>query len=364
MSKCPELPQTAPPSAAGGAARLLSGAWAATTQRRELFRSEDRDCAQAMVARVFRPHQLEPGSARAPLAARMEYLGAGQMGLSHLSYGAAVDILPGPLERFYLLQIPLRGEARLRYGGEQVFAHRASATLLSPTPDLAMHWGPDNTQLILRIEADVVQRFVGAWCGDTTLRAPTFSPQVSLDTHPALLDLLLCLIDVAERASTAGPDQTHVLPLMNLQYRMLATLLSSIPHDLQAQLNGSGPPITPRCVRAVEEYMVAHCGEPLSPETLAQVAGVSVRSLFQGFQRYRGISPMRLLRELRLHGAHDELLRGTPGLRVTDVALRWGFVHLGRFSQEYQQAFGETPRQTLQGHQVHALPGKPLRARR
>ena len=56
---------------------------------------------------------------------------------------------------------------------------------------------------------------------------------------------------------------------------------------------------------------------------------------------------MALLRELRLQRAHDELLSAGPGAQVTDIALRWGFCHLGRFSQSYLQAFGESPRQTL-----------------
>jgi 3-polyprenyl-4-hydroxybenzoate decarboxylase len=32
---------------------------------------------------------------------------------------------------------------------------------------------------------------------------------------------------------------------------------------------------------------------------------------------------------------------------VTAVAGRWGFVHLGRFTQQYRQLFGEAPSQTL-----------------
>jgi transcriptional regulator GlxA family with amidase domain len=31
---------------------------------------------------------------------------------------------------------------------------------------------------------------------------------------------------------------------------------------------------------------------------------------------------------------------------VTEVALSWGFSHMGRFSQEYRKAFGERPIET------------------
>jgi AraC-like DNA-binding protein len=32
---------------------------------------------------------------------------------------------------------------------------------------------------------------------------------------------------------------------------------------------------------------------------------------------------------------------------VTDIALRWGFNHLGRFSQLYRERYGEKPLATL-----------------
>lgn len=338
----------------GGAAAQLARAWRQSRHRRVLFSSDDRDCAQALVSRMFRAHRLDPRCPRAPLAARMEVLGAGLTSLSSLAYGSAVDIVPGPLERFYLLQLPLAGAARVRCGEQSLDATPHQATLLSPAPDLAMHWAAGNEQLILRIEAEAMQRFVGAWCGDAQLPAPTFAPAVALDAQPALLDTLLLLIDVADRANAlpspgegASAGHPHALPLVNLHYRLMATLLTQVPHDLHDRLGDRCPPVTPRSVRQVEEFMVAHCGEPLTPEGLAHVAGVSLRSLFLGFQRYRGVSPMRLLREMRLHRAHEALLQAERGTRVTDVALRWGFSHLGRFGGDYTRVFGETPRQTL-----------------
>ena len=46
--------------------------------------------------------------------------------------------------------------------------------------------------------------------------------------------------------------------------------------------------------------------------------------------------------------ARDELLISRPeDTRVTDIAMRWGFQHLGRFCQIYKRRFGETPTATL-----------------
>jgi transcriptional regulator GlxA family with amidase domain len=61
-----------------------------------------------------------------------------------------------------------------------------------------------------------------------------------------------------------------------------------------------------------------------------------------------GTSPMAYLRELRLQAVHDELAIAEPGsIRVTEVAARWGFVHLGRFAATYRRQFAELPSDTL-----------------
>jgi AraC-like DNA-binding protein len=341
---------------AGKAARLLDAAWASASCRQALLASSDRDQAQHVVGRVFRPHRLVPALAATPMAARMNHLGAGLLGLSDLEYGRAVDILPGPLESFYLLQIPVAGSAQITCGGESFESDATCASLLSPAPDLRMHWRAGNRQLILRIEAAAMQRFVDCWCGEAAVPLPGFAPKLQLDSQPALVDLLLSLIAIAERQSVArsDADARHVtdavpwpISTAQLHYRLMATLLASQPHDASAHLAAIGLPVAPRCVRQAEDYLEAHCAEAITPEALAAATGVSVRSLFLGFQRFRGVSPMRWLRELRMHRARQELLGSGPGAHVTDVALRWGFYHLGRFAQEYRAAYGETPAQTL-----------------
>jgi len=68
-----------------------------------------------------------------------------------------------------------------------------------------------------------------------------------------------------------------------------------------------------------------------------------------------------MLRDISFERARSELLRGSPGARVMDIALRSGFPHYGRFSVEYRRRYGETPSQTLKrqavfGAAVAAMP--------
>jgi transcriptional regulator GlxA family with amidase domain len=81
---------------------------------------------------------------------------------------------------------------------------------------------------------------------------------------------------------------------------------------------------------------------------MAEYAGVSSRSLFTGFRRYRNTSPMTYLKEIRLRRVNEELQRLSSGSdTVTAVAFRWGFSHLGHFTTDYKRRFGESPSETL-----------------
>ncbi|MBA8989665.1 AraC-like DNA-binding protein [Curtobacterium pusillum] len=101
-------------------------------------------------------------------------------------------------------------------------------------------------------------------------------------------------------------------------------------------------------VRTAVEHIHAHAHEPLTVSDVARVADLSVRGLQEAFQRTLDRSPMQYLREVRLRRAHEDLLHAQPGqVSVADVAARWGFTHMGRFSGEYLRRFGEYPKVTL-----------------
>lgn len=97
----------------------------------------------------------------------------------------------------------------------------------------------------------------------------------------------------------------------------------------------------------VLSHLQTHADEPLTPEDLARVGCMSVRTLHATFQQELGMSPMAYLRRVRLDHVHAELLRSPPAsTRISDVAVRWGFFHPSRFARQYHERFGELPSQT------------------
>lgn len=114
----------------------------------------------------------------------------------------------------------------------------------------------------------------------------------------------------------------------------------------------SYPPIDVRRVvsQSVSRALRAMRAEParaFSLNDLAVIAGISARSLQRQFQASLGQTPIEALRAIRLERARRDLLLAARGRTISDVALRCGFSHLGRFSVDYRRHYGETPSQTL-----------------
>jgi AraC family transcriptional regulator, ethanolamine operon transcriptional activator len=86
--------------------------------------------------------------------------------------------------------------------------------------------------------------------------------------------------------------------------------------------------------------------EPVGIAELCRHVGCSRRTLQYCFHSAYGVSPLAYMRALRFNGARRALRQGPPEQTVQDVAARWGFWHLSRFSDGYRQRFGELPSAT------------------
>jgi AraC-like DNA-binding protein len=147
--------------------------------------------------------------------------------------------------------------------------------------------------------------------------------------------------------SLSVDEEVPALLVAQFESILVDTLLACQPHTYSAELCGDQRTITPSFVKRVERYIEEHAHEPISIVEMSEFAGVSSRSLFTGFRRYRNTSPMLYLKEVRLRRVHEELLQSSGAVTVTTVAFRWGFNHLGHFTTDYKRRFGESPSQTL-----------------
>ncbi|MGO8915678.1 MAG: helix-turn-helix domain-containing protein [Stellaceae bacterium] len=103
----------------------------------------------------------------------------------------------------------------------------------------------------------------------------------------------------------------------------------------------------PRDVKKALELLGADPAREGGIDDLAVACGVGRRTLEKHFRRFLHRTPVEARRNLRLERARRDLLRALPGAEVTEIALRCGFNHLGRFAALYSARYGESPSATL-----------------
>ena len=101
-------------------------------------------------------------------------------------------------------------------------------------------------------------------------------------------------------------------------------------------------------VSRVEEFIYSNLSNPITREQLARVSATSIRTISRGFVKKHGIPPMAFIKARRMDAAYLDLLGAEPDTTtVTQVAINYGFAHVGKFAIEYRKTFGESPSASL-----------------
>ena len=123
---------------------------------------------------------------------------------------------------------------------------------------------------------------------------------------------------------------------------VIRTVLDGVPHNYSVMLDATAASGPPDAVRRAMAFMRGNLLQPMTATEIARASGCSARALAASFREHRGQTVMAALRDLRLDAARDAIARGDPALRMRDVAMRFGFSNLGRFSRQYRERFGGT----------------------
>ena len=101
-------------------------------------------------------------------------------------------------------------------------------------------------------------------------------------------------------------------------------------------------------MRRAEEFLREHMDAPYRSRGLCSATRMSERSIEMLFKQAYGISPRTWSQIARLNATRQDLLESdVEDVRVSEVAVRRGFFHFGRFSAAYRNLFGELPSATV-----------------
>ncbi|HCN70954.1 MAG TPA: transcriptional regulator [Pusillimonas sp.] len=313
-----------------------------------LFHSCDLDETRDTVGRIFKPHELSVRGTRQKLDAEMDHISLGGASINRLRYGANVTIEPESLDNFLLVQMPMAGRADIRCGNEKILSTPNMASVLTPSLPVHMQWQGVCDQVIVKIERVVLESSCAAALGHPISRPIEFHLGMNLTRGGGLAwQELIAFLTTSQFINGAGQQN---LVTSQLEQLLATTLLARQPHNYTKALSNPAPTPDIPYIRRAEEYILMHCHEPITMQDLARHAHISTRSLYKGFQEYKGISPMGFVRRIRLQKVRETLLQARHAgqhVSVTQVALNWGFGHLGHFTRAYRKQFNELPSQTL-----------------
>ncbi len=130
--------------------------------------------------------------------------------------------------------------------------------------------------------------------------------------------------------------------------RLRARLINAL------SLHASGSPIPPPSTQRIDprlqrvaDFIEQQQRWEYEPEQLCELAGMSLRALYYGFERTFGTTPYRFHRNCKLARVRLALLCDVPQQNpVAWHATNEGFFHLGRFATQYRNLFGELPSAT------------------
>ncbi|HJV27907.1 MAG TPA: AraC family transcriptional regulator [Aromatoleum sp.] len=299
------------------------------------------------MSRVFCPHELEPLDTRQPLHTVHNLVKLGETALNYLTYGSDVMILPGSLDRFYLVQLPLTGSALVTSGNESVESNPCSAVILNPDERIRMRWSGESGQLLLWIPRRSIERRLTEILGEAPKQPLRFD--VELRQSAGMTSAWCTMLkDLARNIDENGIDWLRFRPAVSsLEDCLIRGLIYQQPHNYSERLLKPALPAHSRQLQRALDYI--DCSALVTVADIAQHAHLSVRALEEGFRKHYGTTPMLYLRGKRLDQARSAIvanaLAGSPET-ITEIAFRHGFNHLGRFSAYYRERIGESPSDT------------------
>ncbi|RQR74788.1 AraC family transcriptional regulator [Burkholderia sp. Bp9015] len=312
-----------------------------------LCRTTNIDEAVSWCERVFCESEIRSSGVDDKIDATIFYRKLGCAGIGRMSYGANVTITPRTFESFLLVQMPIRGEEQVEFDGHRWACTPTQGLVLNAHAQTRIYHDAGTEKLFARIDSELLNTCCQQALGRSLRKPIEFQPIMPLH-EPGSQQWMRTLGWLFDALST---DMTELPPLMRTQMeRTLAvTLLIHQPNNYSAELRaGDERSITPAFVRRAERFVEEHAQDAITIGDIAAHVGVSTRSLYAGFRRYRNTSPMQHLKDVRLRRVFEELkvMSPTKGT-IASVAFNWGFNHLGHFSADYKRLFNETPSQTL-----------------
>jgi AraC-like DNA-binding protein len=316
-----------------------------TALHSKTYRCESLPSFEEVMSRLLRPCQIQ-GDPQGFYCPEVRHGRLDRFTLTSVRIGDPVDITVAVNKCLNMLQIPLEGTFSARTysnrGGD--YRKGAAAQLVDGAAPLIMHFGRNCRQLIIRLDDDALIA-LGEQVG-TPVDSLTRHDTVRLDT-PAGEALQRYARYVLSEIEQDSPALENPRLTRQMEEMLFMLILNAVEHGQAGTIPTPRAEGTPFYVKRAEHFMLDNLQNDITLDDIIVASTVSLRTLYRGFERCKGMTPMQMLKSLRLDRAHAELKTAKQGAKVTEIACKWGFTHLGNFAAEYRARYGGSPSETL-----------------
>lgn len=250
-----------------------------------------------------------------------------------------------PQQDFFGFTIPLNAPFAVSESGSDQAYGRHNAHLLSPDNPFTFKSEKNCHALACNIFVDSLAQYK-----ERVLQESPSSMQKLPNTNVSLISAeggtaFRAIVRVWVALGTEALS-TNAMFLQEIEDDLLSSFLLLV-EESHTNRKETGLPAKFLIDRA-EEYISANLDKAITRDELANIASVSIRSLSRAFNRKYDLGPMEYIRHRRLDCCYTKL-RGSDPIEttVTEVAMSYGFGHIGKFAITYKQAFGESPSDSL-----------------
>jgi len=307
--------------------------------------TKDADEASESISSAFAPIRIRPAhGGHFDMSFRSHVIGGLMVSTIRSSSGA-----DGHWDRpfdGYNFSMPATGWWQGLVGGNAIRSTDATGVMLDAARVTRSTTSADLDAELLTVDSDTLHSSLSALLDAPVLRRVDFAPQVAVSSAAALMARALCGA-VRSGLSADSPLGFSSGTVISMREALLNLLLELLPHSYSDALRRPAAMPSPRHVRRAIEFIHQRAAQPMTVADIAAAANTSVRSLQAGFLRFKSVSPVAYLRQVRLAGARADLIAAEASTTVAQVAKLWGFANPGAFAALYRDAFGELPSATL-----------------
>ena len=310
----------------------------------------DADCFVEMVSQLLRPFSLNTAGEQ-PFKANIESFQLLEINLHRFSFNQDITVKTEPVDSGFILDIPLIGQYKnLRQQGySDLFLPDRTARIDYGTEPIAFALSNHEKETRLgtiTIAPPILQDHVFKLTGS---QETNLEIQHTLNWHdPISASFQRYLSFIWSELERDSACWRSPLLVKQMHDTFLTMFWEASQENLGSERQLERETCKPSYITLATAYIDAYFAEPISIADIASAVGIHARTLYKGFRTYLKTTPMAYLKGRRLGAVRRSLQLADPHVSsVTDIALKWGFNHLGHFAADYRQAFGELPSETL-----------------